>query len=202
MRPNSFKLFRMCGCASAVCVHGWHATFRVNGLEYRFDLQALLQRPVRRKGDAHVWAINVIEAIRNGEPAESVRVPLREYLVELLNGEHRSGRSIGTVYFVADGELVKIGWTKKTAAERMVNLQSGNPRPLVLVATMPGNLAVEEALHDHFADFRVTGEWFRTEPLLVEFMDALNARPIRDTLAPSRFENPPVRLASTTPESV
>lgn len=78
----------------------------------------------------------------------------------------RTGRQ-GTVYFIGDGEgRVKIGYTAGSAAERMKDLQTGSPQRLRLLATQPGSMRDERALHRRFAHARIRqdGEWFRATP--------------------------------------
>jgi T5orf172 domain len=63
------------------------------------------------------------------------------------------------VYFIAGGDLVKIGKTFDVEA-RLRGLQCGSPVPLTLLKTTPGYTELETALHNHFADRRRHGEWF------------------------------------------
>jgi hypothetical protein len=66
------------------------------------------------------------------------------------------------IYFIQMGEdgPVKIG-TGVDPVQRMYNLQPGNPRALRLRYIVPGDYAVETALHRRFTDFRLLGEWCR-----------------------------------------
>lgn len=59
----------------------------------------------------------------------------------------------------AGSPIVKIGMTK-TPTERLVSLQTGNPRPLAILWTGEGSRALEDYLHTAFAVFRIRGEWF------------------------------------------
>ncbi|XXZ47421.1 GIY-YIG nuclease family protein (plasmid) [Streptomyces cavourensis] len=70
-------------------------------------------------------------------------------------------KSPAHVYVIAaDGSpLVKIGWTSNPS-RRIADLQSGSPLALRLLGTFEGNAALEAALHTHFAEHRVRGEWF------------------------------------------
>lgn len=61
-------------------------------------------------------------------------------------GERRSG-------------VVKIGLSDNPTA-RLADLQTAHPRPLQLLMTLPGGWRDEQALHDAFADRRLSGEWF------------------------------------------
>lgn len=64
---------------------------------------------------------------------------------------------------------VKIGWSEAPDA-RIASLQTGNPQKLVLLATKPGTLDDERALHAKYLPDNVLQEWFRpTMALLLEF---------------------------------
>lgn len=71
----------------------------------------------------------------------------------------------GTVYFVTDGELVKVGYTTHLDS-RLRALQTGNARPLTVLATSPGTFQDEARLHRLLKASWVHGEWFaKTEPV-------------------------------------
>lgn len=78
----------------------------------------------------------------------------------------------GRVYFVQAGEggPIKIGWTGGSPSARMAALQTGNPELLQLLASAPGAVEDEKALHARFAAARMSGEWFRAVPELVAFV--------------------------------
>lgn len=59
----------------------------------------------------------------------------------------------------ASAEPVKVGWSEDPAA-RLAVLQTGNPRPLAVLATIEGGETEERALHAQLAHARVRGEWF------------------------------------------
>lgn len=74
------------------------------------------------------------------------------------------------VYFITDGQYVKIG-KAKNVKERIKELQSGNGRKLSVLFTIQApnicyspndNLAyaIESFLHKTFKDYRLQGEWF------------------------------------------
>ena len=69
------------------------------------------------------------------------------------------------IYFITDGEYVKIGFTDQDDAEnRLKALQVGNARKLTLIGTIPGGLTEEATLHKVFAQLRANGEWFAVTP--------------------------------------
>jgi hypothetical protein len=70
--------------------------------------------------------------------------------------EHGNG---GSVYFVACGAYVKIGFAE-AVPKRLTELQLANPEPLVLIGQVPGGLDRETELHRLFAKWRHRGEWF------------------------------------------
>lgn len=73
---------------------------------------------------------------------------------------------IELVYFVAaKGGPVKIGSTTNIAS-RLVRLQTAVPKPLELLALIPGGALEEAALHERFKEHRLHGEWFRRTPEL------------------------------------
>jgi hypothetical protein len=82
------------------------------------------------------------------------------------------------VYFVqARSGHIKIG-IAVNPRKRMCHLQSHHPEPLRLLACIPGGRDMERALHKEFAAHRVTGEWFKPAPELVE---RIRAMPLPDT---------------------
>lgn len=76
------------------------------------------------------------------------------------------------IYFLLAPNLnrVKIGYATKLK-QRIGNLQVGCPDKLKLVLALQGKCYWETALHAMFADLRVTGEWFKYEGALREFVE-------------------------------
>jgi hypothetical protein len=74
-------------------------------------------------------------------------------------------RVMNCVYFVTDGEFVKIG-IAKLFAKRLSGLQTGSSRELKpLCVCIFDNFILaqkyEKLLHDYFFEKRVRGEWFK-----------------------------------------
>jgi len=69
------------------------------------------------------------------------------------------------VYLIQSGACgpLKIGFTACDVAKRLTQLQTGNPQPLRLVASIPGTKQIERHLHGAFSDLRLTGEWFAAD---------------------------------------
>jgi hypothetical protein len=65
------------------------------------------------------------------------------------------------VYFITDGEFVKIGQAKEVH-KRLVNLQVGNVKKLTLLKIIPTftPLSTERHFHELFSMKLVTGEWY------------------------------------------
>lgn len=89
------------------------------------------------------------------------------------------------VYFISDGEFVKVG--KGLPTLRLTSCQTGNPRRLRLLFTIPigpvkrqdeslkssAAITAEAALHNLFKNYHVRGEWF-------DILDRINVYRCRD----------------------
>lgn len=83
-------------------------------------------------------------------------------------------RNVPHVYFVQNGrsKRVKIGYSSHYRS-RVGNIQSGTPDKLRLLGVVRGGKAVESELHKRFASYRISGEWFRFEGELAEYVQSL-----------------------------
>lgn len=83
----------------------------------------------------------------------------------------------GYVYFVKpigmDGP-VKIGFSY-APTQRLETLMSWSPFRLEIVATVPGDLALERNIHECFLDLLSHREWFNAHPRLTAVMEKLRA---------------------------
>jgi len=77
---------------------------------------------------------------------------------------------VGTVYIVQHGTRVKIGFTRDLA-QRMQYVPHDR-----IIATFAGRVEAEQALHEKFSHLRTVGEWFKAEPELVGFAEAIGRR--------------------------
>ncbi len=71
------------------------------------------------------------------------------------------------VYFITDGEYIKIGISNNVAS-RFHALRTSNPKPLEILHTIECKDSfeahgMERNLHKLFKDFRAAGEWFKIE---------------------------------------
>lgn len=79
----------------------------------------------------------------------------------------------GVIYIAEQvgGRLVKIGWTTGCPKRRVQSLQTGSPKKLRLVGTIPAESAEDEKrLHTQFADLRVHGEWFKRSKAILSLV--------------------------------
>jgi hypothetical protein len=70
---------------------------------------------------------------------------------------------LGTIYFVQElpAGPIKIGWTANSVSERVHNVQTGNPREVVLIGIIGGSTQLNElSWHHRFHGCRCSGEWF------------------------------------------
>ena len=82
--------------------------------------------------------------------------------IQALEDQLAAKSRVGCIYFIRDGEYVKIGWTFYLR-RRFADIQLCNPRPLTLenyyFTVYPA--AEEERLHKEYTCAHVRGEWFR-----------------------------------------
>lgn len=80
-----------------------------------------------------------------------------------------------SVYFIQDaGGEIKIGFSDRDPMVRLSAMQTGNPRELRLLASIPGTRGTEQELHARFDHVRIRGEWFRPDPFLLGFIGGLS----------------------------
>jgi DNA-binding transcriptional ArsR family regulator len=98
-------------------------------------------------------------------------------LLEELAGTRLVSRSLddgGLVYFIQSeyGGPIKIGVTNDPS-HRLATLQTGHPSKLHILAVTPGGTKKEKEIHDAFSGVRISGEWFKPTPALMEYIDAI-----------------------------
>lgn len=73
---------------------------------------------------------------------------------------------IESVYFISDGNFVKIGKTSNIK-QRFRDIQVANPKKLTLLHVVEGN---ENILQSLFTKYHERGEWYRIEDKLSDFL--------------------------------
>lgn len=124
------------------------ARARFAGIPVDFDDTATIQSII-----AHAERDLALEAHRK---AEQHRIAMNRR--PLVTGSE-------VVYYIRFGDRVKIGTTT-----HLRNRLSAIPHDEVM-AVEAGGRGVEQARHRQFAKLRITGEWFRYEGALKEFLD-------------------------------
>ncbi len=88
------------------------------------------------------------------------------------------------IYFIQAETVnhIKIGYVNgDDASDRLAELQVGSPVPLRLIGTMPGTMEDEKNLHRRFASSRLSGEWFRSTPELLQLVAPMEFRRLGET---------------------
>ena len=57
---------------------------------------------------------------------------------------------MGYVYFITNGDNIKIGYTKNSVQKRLKQLNTGSDKQLYILGYMKGTMADEENLHSKF----------------------------------------------------
>jgi hypothetical protein len=120
-------------------------------------------RGIRKAGDK-----DTLEAAAQLSPRKAATARLR-------GGLHYRRNSM--IYFIQDtAGNIKIGHANNVRS-RFRSLQTAHATKLRLLATIPGNVDDERALHRRFINHRLGGEWFRPVPELLEFIGVKQQAP-------------------------
>jgi DNA-binding Xre family transcriptional regulator len=79
------------------------------------------------------------------------------------------------IYAIQSGEFVKLGYSKDPL-KRLCEIQVSSPIECALLGVLSGPPEREKLVHKRFAEFRVSGEWFKLNEILTEWIDT-NMRP-------------------------
>lgn len=112
------------------------------------------------------------------------------------------------VYFIQMGDdgPIKIGLTNRSVKQRVADLQTGSPWPLHILAILPVKSPLDEyAIHRHFRDLRMCGEWFLPEFELFRFIRRIYREGKEailgiEALDPSEDVPPPYRRFLSSPD--
>ena len=83
----------------------------------------------------------------------------------------KDNRPSSFIYFVQEGAdgPIKIGTTQNLKT-RLSSLQTGSARKLRVLGTIRGGNALEALLHQEFAEYQISGEWFQPGQILLKFI--------------------------------
>lgn len=95
--------------------------------------------------------------------------PLKAKAIACFSPPRERVNDEGVVYFVSDGEFVKIGFTCNLKT-RLSTLQTMSPRPLEVLKVISGPQTLEKEIHKKFRHFHVHGEWFNMKEDLIKYM--------------------------------
>lgn len=76
------------------------------------------------------------------------------------------------VYFITDGEFVKIG-TAYDVSARLKDLQTGNPKRLKILVVTTGGFKTEKKYHRMFDLYKTVGEWYEIGEEILKEIKAL-----------------------------
>jgi len=121
-------------------------------------------RPALKMSASELRLSALLRAFDAEEPA-----PLHEHSVHGKYDVAQEIDDIGRghrVYFVREWgakKFLKIGMTSQAVWQRLALMQSGNPRPLIEIGSIPGGRVSEVAIHRALEASRVQREWFRLD---------------------------------------
>ena len=104
-------------------------------------------------------------------------------------------RNMIYIYHAEGTDLYKVGYTsRRNAARRRKEWETGCPYPLVLIGTVEGSLADEKAIHDRlklhgkWASEAAGQEWFRLTPRDIEQILGRAPLTFQERLTTAAFE--------------
>ncbi len=158
---GSTVFFERCICEAALrLVAGWMDGNRVETSKGRHDLWRQVADWKKHREDEDEKAKEEYYARMAKEREASYR---RDNAAERVNGRACAAANDNVasyVYFITDGEAIKIGKANNPRS-RLSGLQTSHHKPLYILALMPGNEGLERTLHSRFYNFRIRGEWFK-----------------------------------------
>jgi hypothetical protein len=83
------------------------------------------------------------------------------------------------VYFVqmTEAKYIKVG-VATNIKKRMASLQNGNPERLILLCKTRGDQRLERMVHTYLREHRMSGEWFRWNPIAEEVVQYVKGRKV------------------------
>lgn len=114
-----------------------------------------------------------LERMRNYAESAHLRQLVKGHRVILKHDRRNLRRDAAGwcyIYFVSDGDRIKIGRTVNVVS-RLRGMQTSTANPLTVLATFLTADSVESALHGRFKAARIRGEWYRPVPELLDFIE-------------------------------
>lgn len=107
------------------------------------------------------------------------------------------------IYIIRCGDAVKVGFSSDPFT-RIKELQTGNPQRLEVIAVFPGSRKLEKGIHARLNQYRISGEWFRWTPEVVNALESVKVS--LGDLQSSDITPPPIspvsgKLDEVNPES-
>lgn len=116
-----------------------------------------------KASDGAVGITEVAQALfRSGTPkkaAQSLKCS-QTFIYDLISKQK------DLVYLLVSGDKVKIGTTSNLVS-RVKALRTSNPEARIALV-LNGNKSTESALHAKYAKYRISGEWFLSNPVLTD----------------------------------
>ena len=81
----------------------------------------------------------------------------------------------GFCYAMLSGEAVKIGYSTNPRA-RASQVRCNTPADVDLVGYIPGTVEDERAIHARLSEWRISGEWFRLEGNVADFVESVRGK--------------------------
>lgn len=77
------------------------------------------------------------------------------------------------IYFISNGENIKIGYTSQTVQKRINQLNAGSDSKLYVLGYMQGDMEKEKELHQKFGQYRIrqNAEWFSPSDDLIDYIN-------------------------------
>lgn len=85
------------------------------------------------------------------------------------------------LYFLSDGEYVKIGFSDNVKG-RIPDIQVSNPKDLSVELVIDGDYALEQKIHNDLRKYHVRGEWFSYSEVVKGYIDKLKSGDLRWSL--------------------
>lgn len=82
---------------------------------------------------------------------------------------------MGFVYFIQIGKSgdIKIGYSNNIK-DRMYTIQTSIPEKIRLLGYIKGDRCKEKEIHELFKDFKIKGEWFKCNKILIDYLNNVN----------------------------